>query len=321
MRKFDITSYNNLIKGSFNNKLNKKDNPYKIDNSSAGIKIEFSLITSYIELSYISEKNEYCRQDFGACIMKGLIYSIMDIDGRILAKGNFVSKNLNIEERHKIFCSNQAQLLNCEIYLPHMVAVEKIFIYADDETDILPTINKKNAIYYLGGLNTLGSGCTFQTSTMPTIVSSLLKAETYIMASKSKEIYNEKLFPLIKKNNPIAVVVETYAPATDYQYMKSNLYNYIKNLVDINKETIFVFWEFPFVTGSNSLRDKHNVYLSVKDKISEEKKNNLYFLDSSNIFDQKNFDNFTISPNFINDNANYILAENIANVLKILRGQ
>ena len=131
--------------------------------------------------------------------MKGLIYSIMDIDGRILAKGNFVSKNLNIEERHKIFCSNQAQLLNCEIYLPHMVAVEKIFIYADDETDILPTINKKNAIYYLGGLNTLGSGCTFQTSTMPTIVSSLLKAETYIMASKSKEIYNEKLFPSIKK--------------------------------------------------------------------------------------------------------------------------
>lgn len=320
MDKFSIKEYNMLIKGSLKGKLTRATDFLKIEDCSAGIKIEFYLNTSVIELSYTATRDINCSQGYGACLMKGIVYSLQDVSGRVIGKGNFVNHKLQVEERHRIFSSSDVKTVHCEIYLPSIVAIDNFFVYADNGAEFLALPKNSNKIFYIGGSNTLGSGCTFQTSTFTQIVSDNLKAETFNLGTRNQNIYNRHLLNFIKEEEPTVVVSELLAPSTEISYMKENLYDYVRDLIFTNANSIFIFWEFPYIRGCKDLVDKHEIYLSIKKKIYDSGKNNFYFLDSSKIFNQAKFDEYTISLNFMNDYANYILAEKIVEVYKILRG-
>lgn len=318
MKAVKVSENTQIISGSLTGALTRGISFYGVSESSAGIVIICEIFSSSIEVAYLSDKNTLCRANFGACLMKGMTYRLKDSTGKIIKCGNFLSKNMLNEERHKIFNSAHKSILTCELYLPSMVSLKEVIFYIDDDGKIANAQNKyEGCVFFFGGANTLGSGCTFQNCMLSHIVGWDTGREVFNCGDAGNRLYRNSYVDIVQRYSPDIIVSELWASSTDIDDMRSNADKFVVKLIKSFHGSLLIFWEFPFVSGSRRLQEKHAVYIDMKRAYGA--LNNVYFI-SADSFHNINVDKFTISMNFINDYANYIIGKEMSKVIKVYKG-
>ncbi len=312
MKDIDIFQNSQFVFGKNTELLN--DFGFGAGDSSAGTKVCFWTNIKELDMCYTSPEHINCKTGFGVSIMKGILYRIKNTQGRIIKKGVCLNRNLTIEQNHTILRLDAAQTLLCEFFLPHMVTVNQMHIYTDDEASITPYEHSGKKIFFLGGINTLGAGCTFQNTTMPFTVSETVGAQAFNFSEYSHNFYNLDGLKAISEQKPDYVVCELFSAGTDFEYMKNNIAAYVERVVEQSKASRVIFWGFPRNCTSLSLNKKHQLFREIKSLYANN--SNAIFLCCDDLFKGISDDEYAISLYFINDYANYILAQKIIEIIK-----
>ena len=284
---------------------------YSVD-AKSGLGVRFLTNSENIEIILQLESNATVRQHVGNSLSNGIYYCISDSKGKLITQNICINKE--VENKHTLFANKHAKDIQCEIFFPILNKIDKLMLDLNDGASI-EAINRKN-IVVCGGKLSYGIGCTFANA----MYSNTIARRLYCNPVNLSVFNSNKFYSDIGKNaceySPVAIITECGCKQNSPDYLRDNLYEYLKNLVNYNPQSwIIVLGEDNWYMNENKKLRKE-MELDIVSQIKHKTKHNMLYISLGDVFHNKTTDMLTYSSNFYNDYANYEIAKYLIPVLK-----
>lgn len=313
----NVSNHREYILGNISDENNfvRAITPLPLLQTSAGVKVAFITDSKVVKIQYELDIKS-CLQFAGRTLTNGLCYVIYNSSHETIIKTECLCSAGQFAVIHEQKIKDE---LYYELYLPSLNKVNKLYIDIEDDANIIggaaDTIGEKSPIVYMGGIITEGIGCTFASAMYSQILSRKLKRNFYNLAIGTNNFLNMDIANKVNTLNPAVIVTEIESVGMSAEYLIKSLYEYLQILLTTTTVPIVLISQPYWGDRTNDYDNKMKIVDEILKKLTGIYPSRLIYVNGEKVFAPYDYDSFSFSANFINDNGNVILAEYLLPIL------